>query len=75
MLSKTSEVSDQFFDIMDMNIRPVIRDSQFASQIDKEDVEDDLKELLDEIEDKKRTNRIDISQGAFIDTLSMYNKT
>jgi hypothetical protein len=76
LTNRASEVTDQFSEIMDMNLRPQIRTSQLSDDhLDERDVDADLKELLDELEEKKRSNRIDISQGAFIDTLSMYNKT
>jgi hypothetical protein len=76
LTGRASEVTDQFTDIMDMNLRQSIRGEQLsANHLDEKDVDEDLKELLDELEDKRRTNRIDISQGAFIDTLSMYNKS
>jgi len=73
--TKASDVSDQFFDVMDMNLRPQIRGNQLsATDSDEKDIDEDLKELLDEIEEKKRSNRIDINQGSFVDTLSLYNK-
>ena len=76
LTNRTSEASDQFSMVMDMNLRPQIRGNQLSANfLDEKDVDEDLKEMLDELEEKRRTNRIDISQGAFIDTLAMYNKT
>jgi len=75
LTGRASEVTDQFSDIMDMNLSPQVRGSQLSSNfLEEEDVDNDLKELLDELEEKKRANRIDLSQGVFINTFPTFDK-
>lgn len=75
LAGKASEVTDQFFDVMDMNLRAGIRGSQLsANNLDEKDIDEDLKDLLEELDNKQRENRIDIGSGAFVDTFPMYDK-